>query len=115
MNDETHPLASVIEVLRLLIEKYEDEQVPAHAIAPLGCISTERIAHQNHQRDTRGRSPIFDFAVLRAGYRRNIFPSGRLVAGDNECDRSGGGQIFIVMRTMRILPRAVHHSTPTNF
>jgi HTH-type transcriptional regulator / antitoxin HigA len=27
-NDETHPLASLMEVVGLLIEKYEDEQVP---------------------------------------------------------------------------------------
>lgn len=27
-NDESHPLASLMEVLGLLIEKYEDEQVP---------------------------------------------------------------------------------------
>jgi len=27
-NDESHPLASLMEVIGLLIEKYEDEQVP---------------------------------------------------------------------------------------
>ena len=27
-NDESHPLASLMEVVGLLIEKYEDEQVP---------------------------------------------------------------------------------------
>lgn len=27
-NEETHPLASLMEVIGLLIEKYEDEQVP---------------------------------------------------------------------------------------
>ena len=27
-NDESHPLASLIEVVGLLIERYEDEQVP---------------------------------------------------------------------------------------
>ncbi len=27
-NDEAHPLASLMEVVGLLIEKYEDEQVP---------------------------------------------------------------------------------------
>ncbi len=27
-NDETHPLASLMEVISVLIEKYEDEHVP---------------------------------------------------------------------------------------
>jgi len=27
-NDESHPLASLMEVIGLLVEKYEDEQVP---------------------------------------------------------------------------------------
>ena len=27
-NDESHPLASLMEIVGLLIEKYEDEQVP---------------------------------------------------------------------------------------
>ena len=27
-NDESHPLASLMEVIGLLIEKYEDERVP---------------------------------------------------------------------------------------
>ncbi len=27
-NDETHPLASLMEVIGLLVEKYEDENVP---------------------------------------------------------------------------------------
>ncbi len=38
-NDETHPLASLMEVIGLLIEKYEDEHVPE---LEQGCIVREQ-------------------------------------------------------------------------
>ena len=46
-NDESHPLASLMEVVGLLIEKYEDEQVPeleeSGAVREDSPVSLERV------------------------------------------------------------------------